>query len=127
MERALKKRVVSPVVKGVLSAVCFSVVAVLIFAITYRFVELSDLTIMVINQVIKILSILLGVSICVKHDRTKGALKGAIIGILYVLLSYTIFSALVSSFSFSLSIVYDIIFSVVVGIICGVFLVGLKK
>jgi len=127
MERTLKRRVISPIVKGVLFSVCFSVVAVLIFAIIYKFVDFSELTIKVINQIIKVLSIVFGVSISLKHDRTKGVLKGALVGILYVLLSYTIFSVLVASFSFSLSIVYDFIFAILVGVICGAFMVSLKK
>jgi len=127
MERTLKRRVLSPIVKGVLTAVCFSVVAVLVFAIIYKFTTFSELTIKVVNQIIKVLSIVFGVSISLKHDKTKGVLKGALVGILYVLLSYVIFSILVASFTFSLSIVYDIIFSVLVGVICGGFMVSLKK
>lgn len=127
MERTLKKRVLSPVVKGVLFSVCFSVVAVLLFAVIYKFVDFTETVIKVINQIIKVLSICFGVSVALKTDRQRGALKGAIIGILYVVLTYTIFSILVADFTFAFSIFIDIFFAVVVGVICGAFLVRLKK
>lgn len=127
MERALKRRVLSPVTKGVLTAVCFSVVAVLLFAVIYKFVDISDVAIKVINQIIKVMSIALGVHVSLKHDKSRGALKGALIGALYMLLAYTIFSILVATFSFSLSIIFDILFSVLVGVICGAFMANLKK
>ena len=80
----------------------------------------------VINQVIKVLSVLLGVSLTLKKDKTKGLLKGAGVGALYTLLAYLVFSVLVGNFNFGLSLVFDTIFAAVIGLICGVIFVNVK-
>ena len=93
----------------------------------WNIVNISDLTIKIINQIIKGFSVLLGVFICLKNNKEKGLIKGAIIGAAYTLLSYLIFSILVASFSFSASIIYDMIFASIIGLICGIMFVNLKK
>ena len=130
MDKALsadKKNSILCVVKGVLLAVCLTVVLVLILAVIYKFVDLSDSTIKIINQIIKIVSIGFGVFICLKKDRNKGMLKGSIIGSVYMLVSYIVFSLLVSSFNLSITLLYDIIFGALLGLIFGVIFVNFRK
>ena len=103
MNRALsenKKTSIMNVAKGVLLAVCLTVVLVLILAVVYKFVDLSDSVIKIINQIIKVVSIGFGVFICLKKDKSKGMLKGSIIGSVYMLVSFLVFSILVSTFNF---------------------------
>jgi len=114
------------VLKGVLIALSVSLIGILLFALILKFCNLNDSSIKVINQIIKIVSILLGVMFCLKKDKSKGLIKGAVLGAFYTLASYFLFSILVASFSFSASIIYDLIFSSIVGLICGVIFVNLK-
>ncbi len=129
MEKVLsnKKQKFAGLVKGLLFSIIFTAVAVLALAFLYKFVEMSDGAIKVANQIIKILSIALGVKIALKKDKSKGLLKGVIIGVLYTILSFVLFSLLAKNFSFSLSLVTDIIFAGLVGLIFGVLFVNLKK
>ncbi len=121
------KNNVSGVVRGLLVSISISLVAILIFAIFLKFVGLSDIVIKIINQVIKVLSILFGVKVTLKRDKSKGLIKGVVLGVLYTITSYLVFSILIASFSFGLSFLYDLIFSSVVGLICGVIFVNTKR
>ena len=122
-----KKSGVLGVLKGVLVAVCVSIVGVLAFAIVYKFVQIGDTTIKIVNQVIKVLSVVLGVNVALKSDRKKGAVKGILVGVIYSIVSYTVFGLLSSTFTFSLSVLFDALFAGIVGLIAGIFLVNLKK
>lgn len=128
MEGVLDKKAnILGVLKGVLVAVCISIVGVLLFAVVYKFVAMNGTTIKIVNQVIKVLSVLLGVNVALKGNKTKGAVKGLLIGVIYSIVAYAIFGLLSSTFAFNLSILYDAIFAGLVGLIAGVFLVNLKK
>ena len=115
------------IVKGVMFALGITIVAVLLLAIVYKFVNMSDATIKIINQIIKILSIAIGVFICLKNDKSKGMLKGAIVGGIYTIISFFVFSILVSTFSFSFSLLYDILFASIIGLIFGIIFVNIKS
>ena len=122
-----KKENILCVLRGVLAAISLTVVLILFLALIYKFVDMSEGVIKIVNQVIKVLSIAVGVFVCVKKNRIKGMLKGSIIGAIYTLTSYLLFSILISSFSFSLSLVYDIIFGTLIGLIFGVIFVNFRK
>lgn len=115
------------VLKGVLISVCFSLVGILIFALSLRFFEISDLGIKIVNQIIKTISILLGCFICLKGNNNSGLVKGIIIAVLYTIVSFFLFSILNGKFSFNVNIVYDLFFSVIVGSICGIICVNIFK
>lgn len=127
MEKTINKNVFSQIFKGCLIALCVSLIGILLFAVVLKFVNVGDNLIKVINQIIKVVSVLLGVKVCLKKDKHKGLVKGSCVGAVYTITSYLVFSILVASFSFSLSIVYDLIFSSVIGLICGVIFVNSKK
>lgn len=126
MENSLKSKNFLQILKGVGVSLVVSLVGILVFAFVLRFVNIGDNLIKVINQVIKVLSVLLGVSLTLKKDKTKGLLKGAGVGVLYTLLAYLVFSVLVGNFNFGLSLVFDTIFAAVIGLICGVIFVNVK-
>ena len=114
-------------IKGVFAAIVVSVVGILIFAVVLKFVNVSNLAIKVINQVIKVISIFIGLKVFTKTNCEKGILKGVLLGVLYTSFSYLIFSLLSNSFSLGLSFVFDIIFSCVFGSIFGIVLANSKR
>lgn len=122
-----EKKTFFQVSKGVLLAICFSLAGILLFALTLRFFDLSDLGIKIINQIIKTISIFVGVFVCLKNSGKKGLIKGVIVAFLYTIFSFLLFSILNSNFEFNLSFVYDLFFSVFVGAICGIISVNLLK
>lgn len=117
---AAKNGIMPNLLKGVLISICVSLVGIFIFALVLKFINISDFVIKIINQIIKILSVFLGVKVCLKRDRSKTLIKGLIVGVLYTILSYFIFSLLVSSFSFGLNLIYDVVFLGLAGMLCGV-------
>jgi len=127
MEKVINKNNISQVFKGCLIALCVSLIGILLFAVVLRFINISDTLIKIINQIIKVVSVLLGVKVCLKKDKSKGLVKGSCVGAVYTITSYLVFSLLVASFSFGLSIIYDLIFSSLIGLICGVIFVNSKK
>lgn len=128
-ELAIKNKggVVSCFIKGVLVSLLVTLAGIFLFALILKFVDLDALVIKIVNQIIKILSVLFGVKVCLKGNKSKGLLKGGIIGVLYTVFSYFIFSLLVSSFSFGLNLLYDILFLGLSGVVCGVIFVNSKK
>ena len=121
------KNVIFQILKGILVAVCFSLIGILLFALSLRFFDMSDLGIKIFNQIIKTLSILSGCFVCLKADRKNGLVKGILISVLYTIVSFFLFSILNGEFSFSVSILFDLLFSFVVGAISGILCVNIFK
>lgn len=115
------------VFKGLLFAICFSLIGILLFAFSLRFFDLSDLGIKVVNQIIKTLSILFGCFVGLRKNRSNGLIKGVIIGVFYTIVSFFLFSILNGEFSFSVNLIFDLLFSVVVGAVCGAIVVNLFR
>ena len=115
------------VLKGVLVALCASLVGILLFAFVLRFTSISDKIISPVNQVIKGVSIFLGVFVALKKQKAQGLLFGLLIGIIYTIVAFLVFSILDGAFSFDKTFVTDIVFGGVIGAICGIICVNLKK
>ncbi len=115
------------VIKGVLVSVCVSLVLVLLFAFLLKFTNIPESTIKPVNQVIKGLSILIGVFVGLKRSKELGLVSGLIIGFLYTIVAFLIFACLGGIFAFDLTFLTDILFGAVMGSICGIICVNLKK
>ena len=115
------------VLKGTLIALSISLVAILIFALIIRFCNVSDKVIMPINQVIKIVSVLLGTWLAMRKQRDKGLYKGLLIGFCYTIFAFLLFSALSGSISFSVTLLNDMLFGSVVGGLSGILFANLHK
>lgn len=115
------------IIKGCLVAVSVSLVGILFFAFIIKIFGLTDGWIKPINQIIKAASILIGVFVALKKEKTQGLLKGAIIGLAYTLLAFVVFSILNGSFALDGALIVDILFGAIMGAICGVVFVNLKS
>lgn len=113
--------------KGSITSVSITLVLILLFALLIRFVNISEVVIMPVNQFIKIISIFFGVYSALKFHREKGWIKGMLIGVVYSVLAFVVFSILSSSLSLSLSTFLDIIFSAIIGGLSGVLVVNMKN
>lgn len=122
-----KKSFFGQVIKGALSAISLALVLILLFAVLIRFTSLSDKFIKPVNQVIKIVCILFGVKLSLKHDRQKGWFKGLLIGLIFSVIAYLLFSILSMEFSFGTTTIIDMVFSALLGLISGILLVNLQK
>lgn len=121
-----KKNILS-IAKGVLISIVVSLVSILFFAFIVKLFGLSDNSLKVVNQIIKVVSIMIGTFLGVKNDKEKGLVKGLLIGLLYTFFAFVIFSALNGNFSFGKSLLNDVIFGGITGAICGIITVNLKR
>ena len=113
--------------KGVFWALTVSLLCVLIFAFIIKFTNISESAIMPINQVIKVLSILVGCWVASKKIKSNGWLWGLIIGAIYTLLAFVVFSILDGEFRFTLNLLNDLVFGAVLGLISGIITFALRK
>lgn len=114
------------ILKGSLIALSISLVGILFFAFIIKLFGLTDGWIKPINQIIKAVSILIGVFFALKKDKQKGLIKGLMIGLVYTLLAFVVFSILNGSFSIDKSLLTDVLFGAIMGAICGIIAVNLK-
>ncbi len=115
------------ILKGCFVSLCISLIGVLIFAFCLKFTSLSDKFITPINEVIKGLSIFLGVLLGLRKQKKMGLVSGLTIGLSYTLLAFVIFSLLNGAFVFDRTLLYDAIFGTLIGGICGIICVNIKK
>lgn len=115
------------IVKGSLIALCVSLIGILIFAFCLKFTSLSDKLILPVNQVIKGLSIFLGVFFGLKKQKQMGLIRGLLIGFVYTIVAFFAFSILNGAFNFDHTLLNDIVFGAIIGGICGIICVNLKK
>lgn len=122
-----KNKLLSVVLKGVVVGLCVALVGILLFAFVLRFTSVSDKIIAPVNQVIKGVSIFLGVFLGLKNHKTNGLLSGLSIGLLFTVIAFLVFSLLDGNFVFDKTFFSDIIFGSIIGAICGIICVNLKK
>ena len=120
-------KILKPVLKGVLIALCISLVAILLFAFLLRFTNISENLISPVNQVIKGISIFLGVLFGMKKVKENGILNGLLIGFLFTVFAFLVFSLLDGQFVFDKTLLNDVIFGSIIGAICVIICVNLKK
>ena len=122
-----KKQLLFSVFSGTLLAIASTLIMILLFALIIRFFNISDNFIFPVNQVIKVISLFLGILIVLKKQSNKGFLKGILLGLLYYILSTIVFSILQGSFSFRLNNLLDLLLTILIGGIIGIIVVNIKK
>lgn len=114
-------------IKGSLMALSITLIAICIFAFVLRFCDIKTEAIKPINQVIKIISILIGSFYGLKKSNEMGLMTGFLIGITYTALAFVIFSILNGGFNFQRTLINDFIFGGIAGAIAGIIAVNFKK
>ena len=76
----------SAVLRGVLVAAAVTVLGVVLFAVLLNWLDASDRAITAINQVVKFVSILAGVTSALRAGEKGSAMRGACVGVLYMAL-----------------------------------------
>ena len=122
-----KSSFILSVLKGSLMALSVCLIAILIFAFILRFCAISDNLIKPINQVIKILSILIGTFYGLKKSKDMGLISGLMIGLFFTIIAFVAFSLLDGHFEFGISLLNDCLFGSIIGGICGIIAVNVKR
>ena len=115
------------IIKGSLIALCISLVGILIFAFILKFASISDKAIRPINQIIKGVSVLVGVFVAMRKVDKMGLVGGILIGLVYTILAFVVFSILDGNFEFNLTLLNDLLFGGIMGAICGIIAVNVKR
>lgn len=126
-EVKLKGQFFKCLIKGSLIALSISLIAICIFAFVLRFCDISEEVIKPINQIIKIVSVLIGAYIGMKDCKEMGLITGFFIGLLYTVLAFVVFSLLNGIFEFNSSLINDLIFGGIAGGIAGILAVNFRK
>ena len=126
-EKLKNNNLILAVVKGSLIAVASSLVGILFFAFVIKLFGITDQFLRPVNQIIKAISILLGVFVSAKKYKQNGLILGAITGLIYTILAFVVFSALNGSFSADKTLLNDILFGGIMGAISGVIAVNVSK
>ncbi len=114
------------IIIAVFIALIISLVLIIIAAFSIKLFNISDNAIIIINQVIKGLSILIAGIVCLKLPN-NGWLRGFIFGLLYILLAFVVFSLLSGKFNFDLTLINDAVLGGVSGLISGIIAVNIHK
>ena len=112
-------------IKGVITAVAVTLIAVLAFALVLSLTNLSDGIIKPVNQFIKLASVFCGAAVAVKDD--KGFPKGAAIGAASSVLTFLVFGLIGGGLSFGAGLFIDIACAAVMGGLSGAIAIIRKK
>lgn len=126
MNRVNSKVFFTDVLKSVFFAILFTLVLILVFALIVKIFELGENVIRPVNQVIKVLSIFLGLFFGMK-TREKGISKGFSAGVLFTMLSIAIFSFLSLQPIIDSGNLIEILIGAVTGAISGGIVLVIKK
>lgn len=105
--------------KGLLAAGALTAALVIVFAIIVGVTDAADGVIRIVNQAIKIVSILLGVWIFVPKGQSGGALRGALMGLAYMAVGLLIYIAFTHQQASAVSCLTDVLMGVSIGGLAG--------
>lgn len=130
MKEKLKKinlNMIAHILKASLIGVIASILLVLVFAFVLKFVDLNSNTISLIDQIIKIVSIMIAVVALSKSNPDGLLVKAIAVGALYSILTFIVFSTLNGGINFSVATLTDVIFSAMIGGVVAILLNIIRK
>ncbi len=112
-------------VKGVVIALLFSLISVLIFALIIDLFNLPLSTIKPVNCILKIIAVCIGTIFAVKGD--KGLVKGMLLGAIISLSAYLLFGSIGGKIDFNLTFLWELLLGVAIGGVSGIIAVAVKR
>jgi putative membrane protein (TIGR04086 family) len=122
-----KKQTILSILSGTIVSIAITLVLILVFALLIRFFNINDSLIFPVNQVIKVISMLVGLIVVLKKTRSKGFLNGLLFGFIYYILSFIIFSVLQGSISIDVNNFIDLLLTSLMGGLIGLILINIIK
>lgn len=117
---------VASFIKGIVVSFIITFSAIIIFAFTIKWTDISDSLISPINLIIKGVSIAVGALLFTRKSK-NGIIKGAIFGVFYTVIAFALFSLLAGTFNLGFGLLLDIAFAVMIGAIMGIIGVNTRK
>ena len=116
----------SAVLRGVLVAAAVTVLGVVLFALRLNWWDASDRAITAINQVVKFVSILAGVTSALRAGEKGSAMRGACVGVLYMALGIACYCLLMGQSPKLTGYLADLGMGLAAGGLFGMILTGRK-
>lgn len=126
MNRKIDIKPILRVLKGVMAASLITIVGMLLLTGWVVVRGLNENGIMIVNQLIKVISVLSGVFISVGRGGEKGLLTGAAVGILYILVGYGLYCAIDGGAASAKVMAVEEAVGAVIGACTGVLLANMK-
>ena len=121
-----RRSILFSILKGLLTAVGLTLVGMLVIAALAVFVRIPDHILTLINQLLKMASILLSVWVSVGRGGSRGFVTGAVIALLYMISGYGFYVLLGGGvFSFA-GMLGEILLGAAVGSVFGAILANMK-
>lgn len=108
-----------PVLRAALTAAVVTVALILLFALLLKMGWMGEGAIPVVNQVIKIGSIVFAAFLATRRPGAKRGLMGMAAGVLYIAMGFIMFSLVEGNFSFSLTLLTDLGMGAVIGLLAA--------
>ena len=124
--RARSGGALSAVLRGVLVAAAVTVLGVVLFALLLNWWDASDRAITAINQVVKFVSILAGVTSALRTGEKRSAMRGACVGVLYMALGIACYCLLMGQSPKLTGYLADLGMGLAAGGLFGMILTGRK-
>ena len=118
---------VRPIFLGTLTALLFTLVAILLFAFVIKVAGLNDNVIAPVNQVIKMAAIAIAALVAVSKAQGSHLFCGAISGVAYILVGFLVFSLIQGSFNFGMELVSDLLMGLIAAAIVSMIVSKFKK
>lgn len=125
--RAKNKAAWQLILKGLVTSVLITLVAVVIFALLMQWIRPSDTAIRITNQIVKLISIIGGVYVTVGRGGDNGLMRGALIGLVYMALGVILYAVLAGQNVPWTSYLADLAMGVAGGGIAGMIISNLPK
>lgn len=125
--KSINMATIVSILKASLIGVIISILLVLLFAFVLKFVDLNSSVIAIVDQVIKIISIVAVIIVLNRSNSDNLLIKSLMAGAVYSIFTFIVFSILNGGINLGMGILTDIVFSALVGGASAIFINIIKK
>ena len=125
--RKTERSAIFAMLRGVLVAAAITIIGVAVFALILNWWNASDRAITAINQVVKFVSILAGVTTAMHAGESGGAMRGACVGLLYMALGIVCYALMMGQSPQLAAYLADLGMGLAAGGLFGMILTTRKK
>ena len=112
--------------RGLLAAVAATLAGMLLLAAAVIYLDVTDGALAALNQLLKLLSVVLGARLAVGVGGERGFVTGAAVGFVYMVLGYSVYWAFHGSVSAPLVMLGEMLLGAVLGALSGAVVANLR-
>ena len=120
------KAMLGPIWKAVAVATILTIALILLFALTMKLGITKEGAIPVVNQLIKILGVLMAAFFATRKEGRK-VMRAVLAGVMFIILGIVLFSLLDGRFVFTVSLIWDLLMGALIGLLSGMLFVRMQK